>query len=333
MLLVHCLLQRAATQQDKSVSVIGSCSVLDSEGESVKFKCGTPNAVFGISERAANHTGVFEVIPSLCKPVSSKNPNSIALVNSGKCAYSKMASVAAKSGWAAIVVIEGKKFKSKAAVEMKKKLAVPVFTVTQDMGKKLAKQAGAQMQATLKAMKLMPSGVYMDAVQLYSESKNAGRREELELAAEYARMSAELDPRVYVAHYTHANYLYDVGKEEESRAALGAVLDLPLSPTLYSDMETTRLECDSTKREQHKLAVEAAVAAGGGSGEPKLRVVTVATSDRPELELLRNSVKKSTGIELETLGLGHVYPGLGFKLVMMEEWLKDVPGRHASCVV
>jgi hypothetical protein len=232
-----------------------------------------------------------------------------------------MAKVAKKSGWAAVVVIEGKKFKSKAAVEMKKKMEVPLFTVTKQVGKKLIQQAGAEMQVSLKAMRLMKSGVYMDAVQLYSESKDAGRREELAMAAEYARMSAELDPRVYVAHYTHANYLYDIGKYDESRKALEPVLDLPLSATLYSDMEEQHASCNADAREKHKQADEAA--AGGQT--PKLRVVTVATSERPELTLLRNSVKKSTGIDLETLGLGTVYPGLGFKIVLINEWLKDVP--------
>lgn len=56
----------------------------------------------------------------------------------------------------------------------------------------------------------------------------------------------------------------------------------------------------------------------------RLRVVAVATDPRPQLRALQQSVKNA-GHELEVIGMGTTYPGLGLKIIAMAEWLPTVP--------
>eukprot|EP00937_MAST-01D_sp_MAST-1D-sp2_P007512 g7512.t1 len=197
-------------------------------------------------------------------------------------------------------------------------------------------RAGGGAQALREARAGAAAGDAAPAVAVAEGATTAELRKLFDRATARLRLSARVEPRAHVARHELSNALYEYGLLFEREGGHEGGAESPaISEASAIVKELMRLDgggaggvsyrkyCDSDSQQQG-----AAAQAGGG----RLRVVTVATDPRPMLTALQQSVENA-GLELEVLGLGTTYPGLGLKIDIMAQWLPSVPDEDYVLLV
>jgi hypothetical protein len=281
-----------------------------------KLSCNVPLPQHGISPLAANITGTLVDIGSGCKAATVQaEAGQIAVVlKSGRCAATKMSKTAHKAGFEMLLIVEDKKFKGKPGKDLV--LPVPVVVVKEKEYRKLKGYAGPATIA-ITSMKKTPDGMWKTSTQVYWEAVAHYDNKMFETAVEYFRYSVELEPRAHVAWHALSNTLFEMGRTNEAFDIVSDIMNLTEAIPSY------KTECTEESKELLKPI---------NGKEGRLRVVTVATHERPQLSTLRQSVHNS-GHELEVVGMGTTYPGLGLKLMAISEWLPSVPDEDYILLV
>jgi len=156
------------------------------------------------------------------------------------------------------------------------------------------------------------------------------------------RLSVKLEPRAHVAQHELSNALMelaaltprpDTGGNGDAAAAVAAIAAMReeargIVGALVGVNATHKLTYASRCKEGNAPAIGRSEERGG-----KLRIVAVATDPRPQLAALIQTVRVATGQELEVIGMGTTYPGLGLKLMAMARWLPSVPDEDYVLMV
>jgi hypothetical protein len=322
---------------DAAVKITASCMA-----NGRKYKCSPPLARDGSVGRWANVTGAIVDLGATAakKPTKKKGGpgkshpmfacksvapapagRPIALAHGGFCSALTKARLLAEAGYGAVLLVDAeprRRFKEKGGGGGGGAgfLALPVATLARSDAKKLGaglrskstEQAG-RGRLTLVAMR-KDGANWKSAATLYQEGKRRYLDGDTAGAVAAVNASIALDGRALPAHYTLANYACDMGDSAGARAALRAILPPPPNKSCAGDGDAA--------------AAAAAAAAAGELEAAKLRIVTVATNERAELDMLRASLVRN-GLELEVVGMGLQYSGLGFKIVEMHKYLTTVP--------
>jgi hypothetical protein len=328
----------ATGPSDDMYTIKTTCSCSMNE---LKFKCEVPVVSKGKSVRWGNVTGTLVSVPKAssqgCKADKLKKraeggAPAVAMVHGGKCSLLQQARNVAAAGFAGMVVsdVDKKKQKPKrVAGEENERFPIPVVVVKDEESAgslaALLKEKGSARVANVVFKSLMESGgSWKDSNTMYNEAKKVYLEGDTPGAIDRIYASVALDGRPYPAQYTLANYLFDLNRTAEANTILRRML------AGYRPRLPEHRTCAPP-------IVTAAVAAQTETPPPlpKLRVVTVATNERTELDVLKESVRKSVGrapegsVEhgyvYEVAGMGKQYPGLGFKITQMLQYIADVP--------
>lgn len=150
------------------------------------------------------------------------------------------------------------------------------------------------------------------------------------------RLSVKIEPRAHVAQHELSNALLELSALMPRRDAAAAAEALREAEQIASRLvgfNATGVEltyasrCGADAKQAQEQEQEGALVGGG-----KLRVVAVATDPRPQLTALIQTVENA-GYELEVIGMGTTYPGLGLKVMSMAEWLPTVPDEDYVLMV
>jgi len=324
-------------RSNPSVDISASCWLIMGD-HNKKLKCTIPPPLRRTSALWGNFTSHIHNLYGTearhgCKAKQLKpsavGSSTMLLLGDGRCSLSKKIQNAIDTGYSGIIVGEDKKSKVKLKPGSGRLTLPVVFVKAADLSllqNHVANGDNAMVRVVLVARKRGPDGAWRDANTMYNDAKRLylSGNAMLNSAIEMARWAQALDGRAYPLQYTLANWLFERGALTQN------ITKLPISAQARDQVISVLGPLIDIRRRDPKLHghcfddtfIESATLNTAES----LVVVTVATDERYELEVLRASINAALpGVPLEVLGLGQTYPGLGFKIQQMGQWVESVP--------